>query len=318
MQLPLPDGGVMLVMPASDAELAIVKIVTVCPANPARGLPQVTGEMLVRSSRDGRLLGIWDAAAITAARTAAVSMLAARLAGVDAETRLDVEPASGGTPVAPASRLRTPVLIVGSGVQATAHALACVTCLGAERLVIAARDRSRGESLASLLCRQTGLGTASVQVIDAAPRSLREALDDCRIVVTATSSLRPVLPDEVAPGTFIAAIGAYRPDMAEVPPAVVRRAAMRSARFPRGTLWVDTLEGARQEAGDLLQADIDWSQVHDLAGLTGENGAMAPLHRAADADITLFKGVGCSLWDLAAAHAALAGDPPRSAEVVRL
>jgi 1-piperideine-2-carboxylate/1-pyrroline-2-carboxylate reductase [NAD(P)H] len=284
LHIPFVDDGVMLVMPASDEDLAIVKIVTVCPGNAARGLPQVSGEVLVRSSRDGQLLGVFDAATITAVRTAAVSILAAQLAGIG--------PRSG------------PVLIVGSGVQAAAHAEACLVCLGTERVLMAARNRSRAEAIAGR-CRNLGERTAVVEVLDLASRAFSEAVRECRVIVTTTSSPEPVLPESVSPGTFIAAVGAYTPAMAEIPAAVVHRAAAPSRQFPRGTLWVDTLAGAREEAGDLLQAGIDWSCVRELADLCGHQRLPEPVHNAVNGDVTLFKSVGCALWDLAAARAAV-------------
>ncbi|MDP9408964.1 MAG: delta(1)-pyrroline-2-carboxylate reductase family protein, partial [Actinomycetota bacterium] len=47
LALPLAEGGVLLVMPASDAELAIAKLVTVHPENASRGLPTIQGEVVV-------------------------------------------------------------------------------------------------------------------------------------------------------------------------------------------------------------------------------------------------------------------------------
>ncbi len=104
------------------------------------------------------------------------------------------------------------------------------------------------------------------------------------LIVTATSSATPVIDDAVFPPTFIAAVGAYRPDMSELPPSLVQRA----------RLFVDTLDGARDEAGDLLQAGVDWSTVTPLA---------AELERP-DRGPVVFKSVGHALWDLAAALAA--------------
>eukprot|EP01032_Pedospumella_encystans_P037371 gene37371-42329_t len=72
--------------------------------------------------------------------------------------------------------------------------------------------------------------------------------------------------------------------MAEVPTALVRR----------GSVIVDTLEGARREAGDLIRADVDWRAVQDFAHAVPA-AARAPV---------LVKTVGHALWDLAAARLA--------------
>ncbi|MBA2512025.1 MAG: delta(1)-pyrroline-2-carboxylate reductase family protein, partial [Rubrobacteraceae bacterium] len=78
LALPLPEGGVLLVMPASDAEIAITKLVTVHPGNAGRGLPTIQGEVVVMEAATGERLGLLDGATVTARRTAALSLLAAR------------------------------------------------------------------------------------------------------------------------------------------------------------------------------------------------------------------------------------------------
>ncbi len=111
------------------------------------------------------------------------------------------------------------------------------------------------------------------------------ALDEASLIVCATTSQTPLL-FKAPPDAFIAAVGAYRPDMAEVAPEVVHQA----------QFFVDTLEGAHSEAGDLLQAQVDWSQVQSLES--------ALLQARPKAGIVLFKSVGHALWDLAAARLA--------------
>src|SRR5919197_116477 len=68
-------------MPALGAGHALLKWVTSFPANPARGLPTVTGLVLLSDANDGRLLAVLDAAAVTALRTAAAAVLAADALG---------------------------------------------------------------------------------------------------------------------------------------------------------------------------------------------------------------------------------------------
>jgi ornithine cyclodeaminase len=113
-----------------------------------------------------------------------------------------------------------------------------------------------------------------------------EAVERVSLIVTATTSTTPVLPDIVREDAFIAAVGAYRPDMAELPPSLVRRA----------RLFVDTLEGARAEAGDLIQAGVDWGQVRALGDVLDSALPPGPV---------VFKSVGHALWDLAASRLAL-------------
>lgn len=64
-------------MPALGGGHALLKWVTSFPGNPARGLPTVTGVVLLSDSETGRLEAILDAAAVTALRTAAAAVIAA-------------------------------------------------------------------------------------------------------------------------------------------------------------------------------------------------------------------------------------------------
>jgi alanine dehydrogenase len=70
-------AGDFRAMPAIGDGHALLKWVTSFPGNPARGLPTVTGLVLLSDADDGRLLAVLDAAAVTALRTAAAGVLAA-------------------------------------------------------------------------------------------------------------------------------------------------------------------------------------------------------------------------------------------------
>jgi ornithine cyclodeaminase/alanine dehydrogenase-like protein (mu-crystallin family) len=74
-------------MPVRGEGLAILKWVTSFPANPRRGLPTVTGVVLVSRADDGEPLAMLDARAVTALRTGAVAVVATQeLAREDART----------------------------------------------------------------------------------------------------------------------------------------------------------------------------------------------------------------------------------------
>ncbi len=259
--MPLAQGGALLIMPAADARIAITKLVTVHPDNPTRGLPSVQGEVLVLRAEDGRRLALLDGQTVTARRTAALSLLAAlRLAS-------------------PAAR-RGPLLLIGAGVQGCAHAEAFLAGFPElSGVYVAARRLPRAQALAEALTAQ---GHPAEAVAD--PQTV---LPQCGLIVTATTSRAPLFADRVRDDAFIAAVGAYTPEMVELPAALVWRA----------EVWVDTLEGARAEAGDLLQAGVDWSRVRPLAQAleSPPSDGSQPV---------VFKSVGHALWDLAAARLA--------------
>lgn len=249
----LPEGATLLVMPATSPDLAIVKLVTVHPANAGAGRPVVQGEVVVLDAHSGARLYLLDGAAVTARRTAALSLLAAQL----------LAPCPAG-----------PLLVVGAGVQGRAHLQAFAHGLGVRQAFVSSRSRAHAEALAAE-ARTWGLDAQAI----ADPATVSA---EARLIVTATTSTTPVLPPTVRDDAFIAAVGAYRPDMVEIPAALVERCAV----------YVDTLAGAQHEAGDLLQAGVDWTTVTPLR---------ADLARPAGSRPLLFKSVGHALWDLAAA-----------------
>jgi alanine dehydrogenase len=74
-------AGDFRAMPALGAGHALLKWVTSFPGNPARGLPTVTGLVLLSSAETGELEAVLDAAAVTALRTAAAAVIAAETLG---------------------------------------------------------------------------------------------------------------------------------------------------------------------------------------------------------------------------------------------
>jgi alanine dehydrogenase len=85
--VPAYPAGDFRAMPALGAGHALLKWVTSFPGNPARGLPTVTGLVLLSDADDGRLRAVLDAGAVTALRTGAAAVLAAETLGrADAAT----------------------------------------------------------------------------------------------------------------------------------------------------------------------------------------------------------------------------------------
>jgi alanine dehydrogenase len=174
-----PDGD-FRAMPALGAGHALLKWVTSFPGNPARGLPTVTGLVLLSDASNGRLLAALDAGAVTALRTGAAAVLAAETLG-----RADARTAA----------------VVGAGVNGRATAR---TFLARGRdTVIFDVDADRARSVADELGARA-----------AASRDDALAAD---LVVTVTPGREVVLGEgALRPGQHASLMGADGPGKAEI------------------------------------------------------------------------------------------------------
>jgi ornithine cyclodeaminase len=252
----LGTRGTLLLMPASDDRIAITKLVTVHPENRKHELPTIQGEVIVFETKTGKRLGILDGVTVTARRTAALSALAART----------LAPNPSGD-----------LLVIGAGSQARSHLEAFREVISVEKAYIFSRTRDHAQELAEY-ARSIGF---HITVIEE-PETI---LPNVTLIVTATNSVSPVLDGRLMrEDAFIAAVGAFTPEMSELPSPIIHRC----------RLYVDTLEGARSEAGDYIQAKVDWSNVIPLV--------TAFERSTPDKGPVLFKSVGHAMFDLAAAR----------------
>jgi 1-piperideine-2-carboxylate/1-pyrroline-2-carboxylate reductase [NAD(P)H] len=252
-------AGTLLTMPASDATIAVDKVVTVHPSNrqDMQRLPVVQAAVFVIDAQTGERLALLDGDEVTQRRTAALSALA-------------VERISGTVDHAQSS-----LLVVGAGAQARAHIIAFNKLLGVKSVAVHARRQEQARELIDWAW-QFGIRVQT---------AVSNSVSNADIIVTATNSVLPVIEDEIKINAVVCGVGAFTSKMAELPASLVQRS----------HCVVDTMEGCVAEAGDLLQAKIDWGQVRALHEF--ERTAHGETRRP-----TVFKSVGSALWDLAAAH----------------
>lgn len=221
-------AGQLLLMPAADGRYAGVKLATVAPDNPHRGMPRVQGVYLLLDGETLAPLALLDGIALTAIRTPAVSAVAVR--------RL--------TPEQP---LR--VVVFGAGPQARGHVEAVAAVRRIARLAVVVRDPGSARPY-DWAGNETG-----VEPVLAEP----EAVRDADLVLCCTSAAEPVfdgalLPDHAA----VIAMGSHEPTAREVDEIVVARSA----------LYVEARAAALREAGDLLLAGArDGDRLTNLAEL---------------------------------------------------
>ncbi|GEK74670.1 MULTISPECIES: bifunctional Delta(1)-pyrroline-2-carboxylate/Delta(1)-piperideine-2-carboxylate reductase [Halomonas] len=271
LHVPGDPDATLLLMPAwIEGQYLGVKQVNVFPGNSGRGQPGLSGHYLLSCARTGHHLAQFEANELTARRTAAASALAARyLAREDSRELLMVGAGRMGRRLIPAHRAVRPI----------------------ERVRIWDIHETGAQALAAEL-RDEGLDAQAVPA-----DGLAEAAGRADIISCATLSPEPLIHGEwLTPGTHLDLVGSFTPFMREADDEVMRR----------GAVFVDTREGALSETGDLIdpiasgvigETDI-LADFPDLCG--GKHPGRAAL---ADPDraITVFKSVGASVEDLAAA-----------------
>jgi ornithine cyclodeaminase/alanine dehydrogenase-like protein (mu-crystallin family) len=207
-------------MPAAGGGYAVLKWVTSFPGNPARGLPTVTGVVLLSDAGTGELRAVLDAAAVTALRTGAAAVLAAETLG-----------RSGAAGAA----------VVGCGVNGKAAARTFLA-RGRETLLFDV-DPARAESAAAEL--GTGASVAG---------SLAEALA-CDLVVTVTPGREPVFRlGSLRPGQHASLMGADGPGKAEIEVDELLRARIVCDEWAQASHNGDVSHAV--EAGRLHREDV--------------------------------------------------------------
>ncbi len=252
---PAPGDAHVKVAHLEGEDIFALKVSASFYGNPALGLSSSQGFSAVMSATTGEALALFaDGGWLTDVRTAMAGAIAARAIGY-----------AGGT-----------VGIVGAGVQARMQADAIRRHLGAERVLIWARDPARALALAD------EIGGEAREVLE----NLVRASD---LVVTTTPSTDPLVMDDwVRPGLRIVAVGSDGGGKRELDPAILGRA----------TVVVDSIDKCLEngEAGwavraGLLDADAlvplgallaepetfadDAIVVADLTGLPVQDAAVA-------------------------------------------
>jgi alanine dehydrogenase len=265
--VPGAAGRLLVSMPAFNAQgEGVVKLATIYPDNPSSGLPTIQAAIVVFSAT-GAPEAVLDGTTVTKLRTGAASALASRYL-----SRAD----------------SAHLVVIGTGALAPLMALAHSCVRPITRISVWGRNPERAQATRSEI--QELAINAQVAVAD----RLEDAVADADIVTCATSSPAPLLAGRwLRPGVFVDLVGSFSPTTREADDDVVRQA----------RIFVDTVEGALSEAGDLLDP------LHrGIIARERIEGSLSDLvrgriqGRVAAHEITLFKSVGAAIEDLAAAR----------------
>ena len=124
-------AGQLLLMPAAVDRYAGVKVVSIAPDNPVRGLPRVQGAYLLFDATTLQVAAVLDGVALTTLRTAAVSALAVDRLARPEEARL---------------------VVFGCGPQARGHIEALSQVRPIRQVTIVEPERQSGRSPGPALC----------------------------------------------------------------------------------------------------------------------------------------------------------------------
>jgi alanine dehydrogenase len=253
------SDGMLAAMPGytPSAGALAAKLVTLFPRNAGTSLPTHQAVIAVFDPANGQLTALLDGTEITAVRTAAGSALATRLLARDDATTL---------------------AILGTGVQARAHARAMTHVRAFTDVRVAGRDQAKAAALAA--------------EIDArATSSWEEACEGADVVCATTHSLDPVVRREwLSAGAHVTSVG-YNTDGREVDDATVAEALV-------------VVESRAAALAPPPAGSNDLVRAKDVVEI-GEVVAGNHPGRTSGDQITLYKSVGVAVQDGVAARLVL-------------
>jgi ornithine cyclodeaminase/alanine dehydrogenase-like protein (mu-crystallin family) len=258
------EGNVLLLMPAFTSSVFGTKLVSVFPGNQEKGIPVIQGTMILNDGNSGTPMALMDAAVLTGLRTGAVGAVGVKhLSGRNARN----------------------LGIIGAGVQARHLALLSNEARSFDKTYIADLDRNKSEVLAEKLRETYGL---QVSVLE----SGREILEASDVIITATTSMQPVIPGDsrLLEGKTFVGIGSFTPEMREYPDEF----------YPLlEHVYVDSRQ-AVEESGDLSVAIesglLKNSQVSTFGRFLNDP------YEIPVGSTNFFKSVGMALFDLVVAR----------------
>ena len=259
--------GTGLVMGAAlDSTGIAAKLVSVMPGNRSNDLPGSIGLVLLMDDENGAPLALMDGSSLTAIRTAALNACAIDL--------LSRENADLG-------------LLIGCGTQAVAQLEGLSHVRNLKQIRVMGRDEGRTSEFVTN--NQSRVEPELRTVMD--PEAASDGVD---IIVAATNSQDPVISGGLIPtGCHVSGVGSFKKGMCEIDTELLTKA----------SIFVEKRETAANEAGELMAAvasgmstESDWNEIGEV--LSGQRPG-----RQSDEEITYFKSVGHSVFDLIAARA---------------
>ena len=265
-----------------DSGIFGLKLVSWFLKNPEKGLPQLTGTLMVMNAETGEPLGFLDAAYITGIRTGAAGALGAKyLARPESEK----------------------LLLVGAG-HVAQFQIAAMLVLFPELKEIMIYDPldfekavTFAEKMPDILKDDFGISTdIRPAFIPVDVGEIEKAVGESDIIITVTPSRSPIIKESwVRKGTHFSCIGADLPGKEEIDPEIFKVARVFADDIPQccrvGELEIPVAKG--------------FISAEDVAGEIGDVATGKVQGRENDNQITIFDATGTALLDLITGKLAL-------------
>lgn len=259
--------GQSLFMPAhiKGKDIVGIKIVSVFPDNPKLGKPSVPAQVMMLDPLTGEVCAILDGTFVTQLRTGAVQG-----AATDLLARKNAQRA----------------VLIGTGGQAVSQLEAMLTVRDLTDVAIYDIDEQKAKQFTEAMKKHFSHFSANLYF----SQNFDEDIGQADIITSVTTSKVVTFNgDIVKPGTHINGVGAYTPEMHEIPSNIVEKADIRV---------LDTKEGVFAEAGDIIdpinQKRVSKNDFFELGELVTDSQKC----RQNDEQITLFKTVGTAVLDV--------------------
>lgn len=259
------ENNTLVVMPCIGDGAFGTKLITTFPDNTEE--PTIHGLFILKCETTGKIQAIMDGSFLTGMRTGAI--------GGSAIRHLAKEDASS-------------IAIIGTGVQGFYQAEAACSQRPIKDIYLYNRTSEKMNSFRESLAPYLE-SDVTIHLCDSAA----EAIQDAQIIITATTSDQPVLPNEAAllQGKLIIGIGSFQPTMREFP---------QSAYSLATHVLVDS-DDAIKESGDLTQPlENKWLEEKNIKTMAD---FLATDNSTPTSDeTTLFKSTGIALFDIVSAN----------------
>ena len=253
-------GNTLLLMPCFTPKKFGTKLVSLFPENINKNLPVLFGAMILNDGETGEPLALLNGSKLTALRTGAVGGVAIRYLAPKNITKLG---------------------IIGAGVQGFHQVLFACTERNISDVFVFDQIAHKVPSFIEKLSRELP------QVKFHQAESTEALLKESELIITATNSEKPVLPnrEELLKGKHFVGIGSYKPNMREFPDTLFQIL---------DQIFIDT-EHAIDESGDVIDpVKNGWIKKDQMFTL----GKLIQGNVEIKGETTLFKSVGMALFDV--------------------